>query len=67
MYTWIWLKYSLVIQESKKRFDNDEDFKKRAYTGVVKLQSYDPDTIKAWNLICDESRKGKAYNMWPFD
>ena len=44
-------------KQSKKRFDNDEEFKKRAYECVVKLQSLDPDFIKAWNLICDVSRK----------
>ena len=55
-----WLqKYILQFQESKKRFDEDEEFKKRAYESVVKLQSYDPDHMKAWNLICDVSRKGK--------
>lgn len=45
-------------QESKKRFDEDEGFKKRAYQCVVKLQSKEPDFIKAWNLICDVSRQG---------
>lgn len=44
-------------KESKKRFDEEEDFKKRAYQCVVKLQSKEPDFIKAWNLICDVSRK----------
>ncbi|ESO11007.1 hypothetical protein HELRODRAFT_72621 [Helobdella robusta] len=44
-------------KESKARFDNDEEFKKRAYAAVVQLQSYEPNTTKAWNLICDESRK----------
>merc|ERR1712117_12020 len=29
-------------REAKKRFDEDEPFKKRAYELVVKLQSYDP-------------------------
>lgn len=43
-------------KESKVRFDSDEDFKKRAYSAVVKLQSYEPDYVKAWTLICDESR-----------
>ncbi|KAL6470356.1 hypothetical protein MHYP_G00214750, partial [Metynnis hypsauchen] len=43
-------------KESKKRFDDDEEFKKRAYRCVVRLQSKDPDFIKAWNLICDVSR-----------
>lgn len=44
-------------KESKKRFDEDEGFKKRAYLCVVQLQSKHPDIIKAWNLICDVSRK----------
>ncbi|XP_076835896.1 arginine--tRNA ligase, cytoplasmic isoform X1 [Brachyhypopomus gauderio] len=44
-------------KESKKRFDEDEEFKKRAYQCVVRLQSKEPDFIKAWNLICDVSRK----------
>ncbi|MED6234945.1 Arginine--tRNA ligase, cytoplasmic [Ataeniobius toweri] len=44
-------------KESKKRFDEDEDFKKLAYKCVVRLQSKEPDFIKAWNLICDVSRK----------
>ncbi|KAM4620810.1 arginine--tRNA ligase, cytoplasmic [Polymixia lowei] len=44
-------------KESKKRFDEEEEFKKRAYQCVVRLQSKDPDFIKAWNLICDVSRK----------
>lgn len=45
-------------KESKKRFDEDEEFKKRAYASVVKLQSFDPYHKKAWELICDVSRKG---------
>ncbi|XP_034033749.1 arginine--tRNA ligase, cytoplasmic [Thalassophryne amazonica] len=44
-------------KESKKRFDEEEEFKKRAYQCVVKLQSKEPDFIKAWNLICDVSRQ----------
>uniref|UniRef100_A0A1A7Z4U5 Arginine--tRNA ligase, cytoplasmic n=1 Tax=Iconisemion striatum TaxID=60296 RepID=A0A1A7Z4U5_9TELE len=44
-------------KESKKRFDEDEDFKKRAYRCVVRLQSKEPDFIKAWNMICDVSRR----------
>jgi arginyl-tRNA synthetase len=44
-------------KESKKRFDDDEQFKKRAYDRVVKLQSGDPDCTKAWQLICDVSRR----------
>ncbi|KFB44008.1 AGAP004708-PA-like protein [Anopheles sinensis] len=44
-------------KESKVRFDSDEVFKKRAYECVVKLQSGEPSYLKAWNLICDVSRK----------
>ncbi|ALC49717.1 Aats-arg [Drosophila busckii] len=44
-------------KESKKRFDEDEAFKKRAYNRVVTLQSGDPNSIKAWTLICDVSRQ----------
>ncbi|CAH1159619.1 unnamed protein product [Phaedon cochleariae] len=44
-------------KESKQRFDEDEDFKKRAYASVVKLQSFYPIYKKAWELICDVSRK----------
>uniref|UniRef100_A0A8C5Q9X7 Arginine--tRNA ligase, cytoplasmic n=1 Tax=Leptobrachium leishanense TaxID=445787 RepID=A0A8C5Q9X7_9ANUR len=44
-------------KESKKRFDEEEEFKKRAYKCVVLLQSKTPDIIKAWNLICEVSRQ----------
>merc|ERR1719342_496409 len=44
-------------KQSKARFDSDEEFKARAYSCVVKLQAHDPDYIKAWNLICDVSRR----------
>ncbi|KAF7648839.1 hypothetical protein LDENG_00151030 [Lucifuga dentata] len=44
-------------KESKKRFDEEEDFKKRAYQCVIRLQSKEPDFIQAWKLICDVSRK----------
>ena len=40
------------------RFDNDAEFKKRAYSNVVCLQNRDADVIRAWQLICDVSRKG---------
>lgn len=50
---------SITDQESKKRFDEDDGFKKRAYECVVKLQSKEADFIKAWNLICDVSRQGR--------
>ena len=43
-------------KESKKRFDNDPDFKKTAYEMVVLLQSHNPKIVKMWNKICDISR-----------
>lgn len=54
----------VFYKESKGRFDTDEEFKKRAYDRVVRLQSGDPKSTKAWNLICDVSRKEfqKIYN-----
>ncbi|CAF1083743.1 unnamed protein product [Brachionus calyciflorus] len=48
-------------KESKKRFDEDEAFKTRAYECVVKLQKYDPEIIQGWKLICDVSRKEFNY------
>jgi len=44
-------------KQSKARFDSDEEFKSRAYACVVKLQAHEEDYLKAWNLICDVSRK----------
>lgn len=51
-------------KESKKRFDEDEEFKKRAYSCVVHLQSGHPDYISAWKRICEVSRQEfqKVYN-----
>ncbi|EGT52019.1 CBN-RARS-1 protein [Caenorhabditis brenneri] len=51
-------------KESKKRFDEDEVFKKRAYECVVKLQSHEEEIVKAWNTICDVSKK---YNQIVYD
>lgn len=44
-------------KESKLRFDEDADFKKRAYERVVALQSGDEKCTQAWHLICDVSRR----------
>ena len=43
-------------KESKLRFDEDTEFKKRAYASVVKLQSHDPEYMIGWKLICEVSR-----------
>lgn len=44
-------------KESKKRFDEDPEFKKRSQLQVVKLQGGDPISLKAWQAICAISRK----------
>jgi len=44
-------------KDAKKRFDEDEEFKKRSYETVVKLQSKDARAIQAWQHICDISRR----------
>lgn len=41
---------------SKKCFDEDPLFKKRAQLKVVELQSGDPETLRAWRMICEISR-----------
>jgi len=43
---------------AKKRFDEDPAFQKQSKLEVVRLQSGEPDSVKAWKLICDVSRKG---------
>ncbi|KAH0629676.1 hypothetical protein JD844_011931 [Phrynosoma platyrhinos] len=50
-------KFPDYLTESKRRFDTEEEFKKRAYQCVVLLQSKNPEFIKAWKLICDVSRQ----------
>jgi arginyl-tRNA synthetase len=42
---------------SKKRFDEDLNFKKRAQLEVVALQQGQPQARQAWEIICDISRK----------
>jgi arginyl-tRNA synthetase len=44
-------------RESKKKFDEDPDFKKRAQLQVVALQKGDSNSLKAWKIICEISSK----------
>lgn len=44
-------------KESKKLFDEDIEFKKKSQLEVVSLQGGNPDSLKAWGIICDISRK----------
>ena len=47
----------VLYKKAKQRFDEDAEFQAAARKEVVKLQAKDPDTIKAWNLLCDQSRR----------
>ncbi|MDJ0732101.1 MAG: arginine--tRNA ligase [Crocosphaera sp.] len=44
-------------KQSKKRFDEDKKFQEAAREAVVKLQSGDAESRKAWQLLCDQSRR----------
>lgn len=46
-----------MYKASKERFDDDPDFKERARKAVTMLQGGDADFIKAWERICEASRK----------
>lgn len=43
---------------AKKEFDLNPEFKKRSQLEVVRLQSGESDSMHAWKIICDVSRKG---------
>lgn len=43
-------------KSSKKRFDEDPEFKKRSQLQVIKLQGGDEATLAAWKIICDISK-----------
>jgi arginyl-tRNA synthetase len=44
-------------REAKKRFDEDEAFQTTSREEVVKLQGGDAVSLKAWGLLCDQSRR----------
>lgn len=44
-------------RQAKARFDDDEAFQATAREEVVKLQGGDPLSLKAWGLLCDQSRR----------
>jgi arginyl-tRNA synthetase len=46
-----------IYKSAKKRFDEDETFKKDSRDHVVKLQAGDPECHVIWNLLCDVSRQ----------
>lgn len=44
-------------RQAKQRFDEDTNFQEIARQEVVKLQAGAVDTIHAWKLLCEQSRK----------
>jgi arginyl-tRNA synthetase len=42
---------------SKRKFDEDAEFKKRAQLEVIQLQGGNPKSLHAWKIICEISRK----------
>ncbi|MEB3262923.1 MAG: arginine--tRNA ligase, partial [Synechococcus sp.] len=44
-------------RQAKARFDEDEAFQATAREEVVRLQGGDPVSLKAWGLLCDQSRR----------
>jgi len=46
-----------LYKQAKIKFDNDTEFQETARQEVVKLQSKDSESIKAWQLLCEQSRK----------
>ncbi len=44
-------------KQAKQRFDADEAFRETARLEVVKLQTGAADTLKAWQLLCEQSRR----------
>ncbi len=51
-------------REAKQRFDEDEEFKECSRQEVINLQKGDKDSLKAWRLLCEQSRSEfqKIYN-----
>jgi arginyl-tRNA synthetase len=46
-----------LYKKAKVRFDEDEEFKETARQEVVNLQGGAEDSLHAWKLLCDQSRR----------
>ncbi|BAQ63881.1 arginine--tRNA ligase [Geminocystis sp. NIES-3709] len=46
-----------LYKQAKLKFDQDLEFQETARQEVVKLQSKDPESIQAWQLLCEQSRR----------
>ncbi len=52
-------------KQAKARFDADEGFKEAARQAVVALQAGDTETLRAWEVVCELSRRSyrKMYDL----
>jgi arginyl-tRNA synthetase len=52
-------------KQAKQRFDEDEAFRETSRLEVVELQAGNPDTLKAWHLLCEQSflAFGEIYHL----
>jgi arginyl-tRNA synthetase len=52
-------------REAKQRFDKDPEFKRKAQLEVVALQGGNPNSLAAWKMICEISRRAfqEIYNI----
>jgi len=46
-----------LYKQAKQRFDADPDFQQASREAVVALQAGDEESRKAWQLLCDQSRR----------
>lgn len=46
-----------LYRKAKQRFDEDENFRETARAEVVRLQAGAEDTQRAWQLLCEQSRR----------
>ncbi len=46
-----------LYRQAKQRFDEDEEFKETARQEVVRLQAGAEDARRAWQLLCEQSRR----------
>ncbi|KKZ11919.1 MAG: arginyl-tRNA synthetase [Candidatus Synechococcus spongiarum SP3] len=44
-------------RQAKERFDEDEGFQEHSRREVVKLQAGEPESLRAWQLLCQQSRQ----------
>ena len=44
-------------RQAKERFDEDEAFQEQSRREVVNLQAGEPESLRAWQLLCQQSRK----------